>query len=52
MNQLLIVLIVWVIAAGADLKTKNKDGLTALELAKNYYHAAMVSLLAGKAALR
>jgi ankyrin repeat protein len=40
------------IAAGADLKAKNKEGLTALELAKKYHHAAMVGLLAGKAAPR
>jgi hypothetical protein len=40
------------IAAGADLKAKNKDGLTALDLAKNYNHSAIVSLLAQKTAAR
>lgn len=40
------------IAAGADLKAKNKDGLTALDLAKNYHHGAMVNLLSGKMATR
>jgi hypothetical protein len=34
------------------LNAKNKEGLTALELAKKYHHAAMVGLLAGKAAPR
>src|SRR5262249_21624729 len=38
------------LAAGADLKTKNKQGLTALDLARNYNHANMVSLLTGKIA--
>ena len=37
-------------AAGADLKAKNKQGLTAFELAKQYNHATMASLLAGKIA--
>src|SRR5262249_46329308 len=40
------------IAAGADLKAKNKDGMTALDLARNYNHTAIVTLLAGKAPLR
>ena len=39
-------------SAGADLEAKNKDGLTALDLAKSYGHSAMVNLLAGKAASR
>jgi ankyrin repeat protein len=40
------------IAAGADLKAKNKQGLTAFELAKHYQHAALANLLAGKVATR
>ncbi|HEV2667053.1 MAG TPA: ankyrin repeat domain-containing protein [Blastocatellia bacterium] len=40
------------IAAGADLKAKNKQGLTALDLAKNYNHVRMAQLLAGKAPRR
>jgi ankyrin repeat protein len=36
------------IAAGADVSAKNKEGLTALDLAKSYRHQAMASLLAGK----
>ena len=36
------------IAAGADVSAKNKGGLTALDLAKNYRHQAMANLLAGK----
>jgi ankyrin repeat protein len=40
------------IAAGADLKAKNKQGLTALDLAKNYNHSAAASLLASKVASR
>jgi ankyrin repeat protein len=39
-------------AAGADLKAKNKQGLTALDLAKNYNHTRMARLLAGKAPRR
>jgi ankyrin repeat protein len=38
------------IAAGGDLKAKDKQGLTALDLAKNYNHTRMASLLAGKVA--
>ncbi|HSB09770.1 MAG TPA: ankyrin repeat domain-containing protein [Blastocatellia bacterium] len=40
------------IAAGADLKAKNKDGLTALDLAKSYHHETMASLLTGRMAAR
>jgi ankyrin repeat protein len=36
------------IAAGADINAKNKEGLTALDLAKSYRHQAMANLLAGK----
>jgi ankyrin repeat protein len=36
------------IAAGADLKAKNNQGLTALDLANNYHHRALANLLAGK----
>ena len=38
------------IAAGADLKAKNKEGLTAVDLAKNYNYATLANLLASKAA--
>src|SRR5262249_48391240 len=34
------------IAAGADLKPKNKQGLTALDLAKHYNYATLANLLA------
>lgn len=40
------------LAAGADLKVKNKQGQTAADLARSYNHAAMSSLLASKAAAR
>jgi ankyrin repeat protein len=40
------------IAAGADLTAKNKEGLTALDLAKSYHHEAMANLLAQKTAAR
>lgn len=40
------------IAAGADLQAKNKQGQTALELAKGYNHAKAISLLSGKIAAR
>src|SRR5262249_39433980 len=40
------------INAGADLGAKNKQGFTALDLARNYNHAKIVSLLAGKIARR
>jgi ankyrin repeat protein len=40
------------IAAGADLKAKNKQGLTALDLAVNYKHARAASLLSSKIASR
>jgi ankyrin repeat protein len=36
------------IAAGADLKPKNNQGLTALDLANNYHHRALANLLAGE----
>ena len=36
------------IGAGADVSAKNKEGLTALDLAKSYRHQAMANLLAGK----
>ncbi len=40
------------IAAGADLKARNKQGQTALELARSYNHAKAASLLSGKIASR
>jgi ankyrin repeat protein len=40
------------IASGADLKAKNRQGMTALDLAKKYNHAMAASLLAGKSASR
>ncbi len=40
------------IAAGADLKAKNKQGQTALDLARNYNHAKAASLLTTKIASR
>lgn len=40
------------IAAGADTSAKNKDGLTAFDLAKSYHHEAMVKLLAARTAAR
>lgn len=40
------------IAAGADVSAKNKEGLTALDLAKKYHHKALANLLAGKTATR
>src|SRR5262249_40596748 len=40
------------ISAGADLKAKNKEGLTALDLARNYRHESMVNLLTEKTASR
>ena len=40
------------IAGGADLKAKNKQGQTALDLAKNYNHSMAVSLLTTKVASR
>jgi N-acyl-D-amino-acid deacylase len=40
------------IAAGADLKAKNKQGLTALDLARGYHHENIVNLLAQKTASR
>jgi ankyrin repeat protein len=40
------------IVAGADLKAKNKQGLTAVDLAKTYHHTTMASLLTSKAAAR
>jgi ankyrin repeat protein len=36
------------VAAGADLTAKNREGLTALELARNYHHAPIAQLLAAK----
>lgn len=40
------------IAAGADLNAKTKEGLTAFDLAKSYHHASMATLLADKTASR
>jgi ankyrin repeat protein len=40
------------ITAGADLRAKNKDGLTALDLAGKYKHGTMVHLLGGKSPAR
>ena len=39
------------IAAGGDVSAKNKEGLRALDLAKNYRHQALTNLLAGKTGL-
>jgi ankyrin repeat protein len=40
------------IAAGANLKVKNKEGRTAYDLAKSYRHAMLADLLARKVATR
>jgi ankyrin repeat protein len=40
------------IEAGADTSAKNKEGLTAFDLAKSYHHDAMVKLLGAKTAVR
>jgi ankyrin repeat protein len=40
------------IAAGADLGAKNKEGVTAAELAKKYNHLTMANLLAAKVSPR
>jgi len=40
------------IAGGADLKAKNKQGQTALDLARTFNHAKAASLLSGKIASR
>jgi ankyrin repeat protein len=40
------------IAAGADLRARNKEGETAIDLANKYHHARMVNLLAGRTASR
>ncbi|MEK6407780.1 MAG: ankyrin repeat domain-containing protein [Acidobacteriota bacterium] len=40
------------IAAGADLNAKTKEGLTALDLAKSYHHETMANLLSQKTAAR
>jgi ankyrin repeat protein len=40
------------IAGGADLKIKNKEGLSALDLAKNYNHTKAADFLANKIASR
>ncbi len=40
------------IAAGADVSAKNKEGLTALDLARTYRHQALASVLAAKMATR
>ncbi len=40
------------IAAGADLKARNKQGQTAADLARTYHHGAMASLLDSKATAR
>ncbi|MFY9611013.1 MAG: ankyrin repeat domain-containing protein [Blastocatellia bacterium] len=40
------------IAAGADLNAKTKEGLTALDLAKSYRHETMANLLSQKTAAR
>jgi ankyrin repeat protein len=37
------------LAAGADVSAKNKEGLTALDLARNYSHQRIADLLAKKA---
>jgi ankyrin repeat protein len=36
------------LAAGADVAAKNKQGLTALELAREFNHPAIVKLLESK----
>jgi ankyrin repeat protein len=38
------------LAAGADLKAKNKQGQTALDLARSYNHAKATNLLTTKIA--
>jgi ankyrin repeat protein len=40
------------LATGADLGAKNKEGVTAAELAKKYNHLTMAGLLAAKEATR
>jgi ankyrin repeat protein len=40
------------IVAGADLKAKNKQGMTAVDLARSYKHSTMASLLTSKATAR
>lgn len=40
------------IAGGADLKARNKQGLTAVEIAKNYNHTNLASLLTSRATAR
>jgi ankyrin repeat protein len=40
------------IAAGADLNARTKEGLTAVDLAKRYHHETMVNVLAQKTASR
>ena len=40
------------IAAGANLGARNKEGVTAAELARRYNHLTMMNLLAAKAATR
>lgn len=40
------------IAAGADLNAKTKDGLMALDLAKRYHHETMANVLGQKTASR
>ena len=44
------VVIETLIAAGADVKAKNKEGLTALDLAKKYHHQRLASVLVEKTA--
>ena len=40
------------LAAGADRNVKDKNGRTALELARAYQHTAIANVLAGKAQAR
>lgn len=40
------------IAAGADLQTKHKQGQMALDISRSYNHDKMVSLLSGSIAAR
>ncbi|MGH9823274.1 MAG: ankyrin repeat domain-containing protein [Blastocatellia bacterium] len=40
------------IAAGADINAKSKDGLTALDLAKKYHHWAIENLVASRISSR
>jgi uncharacterized protein len=40
------------LSAGADVNAKNKEGLTALELARKYYHQPIEGLMARRPSAR